>query len=61
MHRMTRVVDIHDLFPSSFPISMTGANLNDLNKVVAGKLTYLSASYWHHELNMLEIDGKENS
>ena len=26
-----------------------------------GKVTYLSASYWHHELSMLDTAGKEYS
>ena len=33
------------LLPNSFPMSMTGANLKDLNKVVAGNDTYRSDSY----------------
>jgi hypothetical protein len=40
---------------------MTGASLKDLNRVVAGKLTYLRASYWHQLESILEIDGKANS
>ncbi len=32
-------INLQDLFPKIFPMAMTGANLNDLNKVVAGKDT----------------------
>ena len=47
--------------PNILPIAITGASLKLLNSVVAGNDTYRNASYWHHELNILEIDGNEYS
>lgn len=57
----TETTNLQVLFPNSFPMSMTGANLKDLKIVVAGKLKYRKASYWHQLLNMFEMLGKEYS
>jgi len=39
---------------------MIGNNLKHLKSICVGKETYFKASYWHHELNMLDTLGNAN-